>query len=253
MKKSLLKLLSTTLCCSFLFCNSVFGGTWHQQENQWKYEDNGTYVTNNWALDQNVWYHFDTSGTMQTGWILDNGSWYYLDASGAMIANTSRMIDGVNYSFDGSGKWIEPTQTATGWNGSTYTNNEFNYSITFADSFTPQALSDATTHFSVQTKNAVIMADGIEVPSYINIADYMNTFYQDFLNEIQGNTQYVSETTVQLGSYQFTKMHSTYENQLDVDLYWTHADSKLLCFAVACTPAAQPKVQQTLNSIQKLR
>lgn len=252
MKKPMIKLLSLSLASSLLLSANVFAGTWHQQGTQWKYESDGSYAANNWIMDQNTWYHFDKDGMMQTGWILDGGSWYYLDSSGAMLANTSRSIDGVNYNFDSSGRWIESAQTVSGWNGNTFTNTDFNYSITFTDNFTSNSVDNATAHFSVETKNAIIMADGVEIPDYINIEEYMNTFYQEFLNEIQGSTQQVNKTSIQLGDYQFTKIHSTYENQLDVDLYWTYSDSKILCFAVACTPAAQSKVQQTLSSIKRL-
>ena len=42
---------------------------------------------------------------MVTGWVLDGGSWYYLDASGAMVTG-SRVIDGVSYVFDPSGRML---------------------------------------------------------------------------------------------------------------------------------------------------
>ena len=40
---------------------------------------------------------------MLTGWFEENGVRYWMDASGKMLHDTTRMIDGVNYSFDGSG------------------------------------------------------------------------------------------------------------------------------------------------------
>ena len=43
--------------------------------------------------------------TRNTVW---RGTWYYMDASGAMLANTSRLIDGKTYHFNGSGACTNP-------------------------------------------------------------------------------------------------------------------------------------------------
>ena len=45
---------------------------------------------------------------MKTGWLKDSGKWYYLDSSGAMLANTSRIIGGKTYYFNGSGVCTNP-------------------------------------------------------------------------------------------------------------------------------------------------
>ena len=57
-----------------------------------------------WKEENGVWY-FENNGGRYTGWIRSDGNWYYMDpaAGGAMVSNTSMVIDGVTYSFNGSG------------------------------------------------------------------------------------------------------------------------------------------------------
>ncbi len=57
-----------------------------------------------WKEENGVWY-FENNGGRYTGWIRPDGNWYYMDpaAGGAMVSNTSMVIDGVTYSFNGSG------------------------------------------------------------------------------------------------------------------------------------------------------
>ena len=40
---------------------------------------------------------------MATGWLKEGASWYYLDETGVMVTG-DRVIDGVVYSFDSSGR-----------------------------------------------------------------------------------------------------------------------------------------------------
>lgn len=57
-----------------------------------------------WAEENGIWY-FENNGSRYTGWVKPDGNWYYLDPSrgGAMAAGTTMVIDGVTYTFDGSG------------------------------------------------------------------------------------------------------------------------------------------------------
>lgn len=50
------------------------------------------------------WYYYQ-NGAKSLGWIQPDGNWYYLDpaADGKMVSDVSMVIDGVEYSFDGSG------------------------------------------------------------------------------------------------------------------------------------------------------
>lgn len=71
-----------------------------------------------WLKDGNTWYYLGkstdniTEGAMfASRWLEDpkgSGTWYYFDASGAMLAEVTREIDGIRYSFDNSGVCLNP-------------------------------------------------------------------------------------------------------------------------------------------------
>lgn len=66
--------------------------------------DRSDYTPGNWELIDGTWYFAHETG-YYTGWIKPDGNWYYLDPAngGAMIASTTRVIDGVSYTFGASG------------------------------------------------------------------------------------------------------------------------------------------------------
>ena len=93
------------------------GGVWQdtaaETETGWILKDNGyvyilddgTAVTG-WQQIDGTWYYFSKDGLMQTGWLQQGSDWYYLASSGAMVTGSFE-IDGVPYSFDESGRWLE--------------------------------------------------------------------------------------------------------------------------------------------------
>ena len=87
-------------------------------------------IQTNWLKDTDGrWYYFFTEqcvdygkqyykGEMKTGWLNDNGKWYYLVEKsipsegiyrGQMLLNTTREINGIEYTFDETGTWKENT------------------------------------------------------------------------------------------------------------------------------------------------
>lgn len=59
-----------------------------------------------WIQVGGTWYYLTGSGAMATGWIQLGATWYYLaPESGAMVTG-SHVIDGTQYSFNGSGAWV---------------------------------------------------------------------------------------------------------------------------------------------------
>ncbi len=66
-----------------------------------------------WIEDKDGrWYYLDSNGAMKTGWLKNNDKWYYLEPNstgykGEMYGNRTAIIDGKEYSFNGSGAWIE--------------------------------------------------------------------------------------------------------------------------------------------------
>lgn len=83
----------------------------------WKQDSSGSWYFLNlvdghmhtgWIPDGTKWYFCNpANGIMQAGWVKVNGSIYYLDpnAGGAMVTG-SKVIDGIEYSFNSSGALI---------------------------------------------------------------------------------------------------------------------------------------------------
>lgn len=57
-----------------------------------------------WRKENGNWYFYNNGGRM-SGWVKPDGNWYYLDPAnmGAMVSGTTMVIDGVSYTFNGSG------------------------------------------------------------------------------------------------------------------------------------------------------
>ena len=53
----------------------------------------------------NAWYYFKNDGKRLTGWLKKDNQYYYLDpaADGRLVANTTKVIDGVSYNFAPNG------------------------------------------------------------------------------------------------------------------------------------------------------
>ena len=77
---------------------ATVGGTWY-------YLDPATgAMRTGWLELDGVWFRLDpATGAMHTGWLKEGASWYYLDETGVMVTG-DRVIDGVAYSFDSSGR-----------------------------------------------------------------------------------------------------------------------------------------------------
>lgn len=104
---------------------------WVEDSTGWYYyyDTNGGYYADTWQLINNEWYSFDSQGyARKTVWLQDGGNyywlkedckmarnewlyynytWYYFGSDGSMYYGTTYTIDGVNYSFDNNGAWIE--------------------------------------------------------------------------------------------------------------------------------------------------
>ena len=86
----------------------VYGAQWKQDSTGWWYEqDNGSYPAGGWELISGNWYYFNGLGYMQAGWIESNGEWYYCAPTGEMLHDTTQTIDGVSYTFQSSGAWLQ--------------------------------------------------------------------------------------------------------------------------------------------------
>lgn len=114
-----------------LHYNSQKSG-WEKTSEGWCYYENNTPVTG-WKTIDGARYYFNTSGIMQTGWVKDGINWYYMNGSGVMKTGWQKLADGnwyyfyedghmacnetvniggSNYTFNGSGIWV---QKKNGW------------------------------------------------------------------------------------------------------------------------------------------
>ena len=108
------RLFILALLMTFLAAMPVYAAQWHQDTTGWWYEqDNGTYPAGKWELINGQWYNFNQSGYMQTGWVNSNGVWYYCLPSGEMVHDTTMEIDGVSYTFQSDGAWVQPAGNQT--------------------------------------------------------------------------------------------------------------------------------------------
>lgn len=137
--KKVITALVLAASLTITMAQAAMAGTWESQDTRWRYRnDDGSYAAAQWVLDNGTWYYVEQDGFMKTGWYQDgSGVWYYLDeGSGAMAANTTRNIGGVDYTFDGSGAWVQPAvHLNDGWNGTTYVNRKMGYQITIPENY----------------------------------------------------------------------------------------------------------------------
>lgn len=77
-------------------------------ENYMCSDDSNLIVSRCWMETQKGWMYFDENGyALASQWIYLGHKWYYLKSSGAMACNEKLTVDGVQYQFDASGKWIK--------------------------------------------------------------------------------------------------------------------------------------------------
>lgn len=73
-------------------------------------------LKNGWVEEREGWRYYDANGNLVNGWIAAEGGdgrgnevWYYVDpATNVMIANTTRVINDVSYTFGEDGSWVAP-------------------------------------------------------------------------------------------------------------------------------------------------
>ena len=76
---------------------------WLNLDGTWFRLDASGAMRTGWLKEGSSWYYLQPSGAMATGWVKDGAYWYYLDEGGVMVTG-DRVIDGVAYTFDSSGR-----------------------------------------------------------------------------------------------------------------------------------------------------
>ena len=104
-------------------------GSWKHNKKGWWYQDSkGWYPKNQWQLIDSTWYFFKKNGYMaqneyvngywfnkdgswtypdRASWKKDSKGWWFGDASGWYAKNKTYTINGVKYTFNKAGYWVE--------------------------------------------------------------------------------------------------------------------------------------------------
>lgn len=258
MNKKIFKLPLITASLSILCSANIFAASWQQQGNQWKYEQDGQFAADTWQLDQGSWYHFDENGIMQTGWLLDQGSWYYLDHNGAMLADTSRMIDGIDYNFNADGRWIE-TAAASWWSGNTYYNSRFNYKLTVPEGFSvvddlfdsfanDLEDTDSALHTIVSKDNAYVYTMHVGRGTY----DTIDNYFQEFAAELNYGTSIPNIGEDLINGIVYKKLEISWDDIMGIMIYGKETNEGLFHIVAFYEPSDKPSVDQIIASIQPL-
>lgn len=135
-KKHLKKVIAIGIITTLVLALNSIGASasWRKNiDNTWSY-DNAI----EWKNIDGLWYYFNSNSVMQTGWLNDKENWYYLQSNGSMARNTTLLINGVNYSFNSYGSWINQVVSNSSNTNNIILNTNTNYTtkINTADKMT---------------------------------------------------------------------------------------------------------------------
>ena len=212
---------------SVLFSSQAFAGWEQAGDNQWKYEKDGTFLTNQWLEDR--------------------GNWYYLDENGLMIANATKNIEGAEYSFDSTGKCLNHGQT-----GRVYMNNKMGYSICIPEDTSTNAFDGELETFDISAQNMLLSFYNEEVPENLDPETYASVLELGFFEGIKENKIFIEKKPVQIGDFDFTRTRYDYGDGIVLDFYIGIQGHKILVIAVFYIPETEAKTQEVLNSLCKI-
>ena len=115
------KAAAAVLSVGLLF--GMFGTPVHADWNQTSsgkvyYTDSSGKKVKGWKTIDGDKYYFDDNGYMKTGWLKLGDTYYYLQSDGSAAVNKTLKIDGKNYTFDNSGKYV--AGMSDGWHKDSY-------------------------------------------------------------------------------------------------------------------------------------
>ena len=101
---------------------------WVKVNNTWYYLKESGAMATGWVKDGDTWYYMNSSGAMAANewcggywlgasgawtyqpigsWKKNNTGWWFGDTSGWYAKSTTQKIDGVNYTFNAAGYWVQ--------------------------------------------------------------------------------------------------------------------------------------------------
>lgn len=123
MKKIVLIIFSLLLIFTFSF--SLFANGWENENGQYRFKRNGSYVSGEILYYEDQYYILDVNGYMvQSSWTVFNNNNYYAGNDGSLFKDGKYQIDNHFYYFDREGILLK------GWIDDTYYANDEGYLVT---------------------------------------------------------------------------------------------------------------------------
>ncbi len=230
MKK--LRIILVTTCLSALFSIQAFAG-WIQADNsQWKYDLNGTQVSNQWVEDQ--------------------GSWYYLNNNGIMLANITQEINGTSYSFDGSGKCLNPNSSEAK-TSSTFTNNDIGFSIDIPTNVTTNAFDTTQQNISIDAEDFYLDIGFYNVDSDLNPWVYATNAETKLCEEYKNTLAHIESSYGKVGDYYMYNRVYLYDKSALFDFYSYVEGHKVISIVLASySKSGKETAWDILKTLKKL-
>ncbi len=255
MKKGL-KAAALALAFSMLSSATAFAGVWEGQEGAWRYRnDDGSYAVAQWVNDKENWYYLEADGLMKTGWYQDAaGAWYYLEPdSGVMAAGVTKNIDGVDYTFDSSGVWLQP-QAASGWDGLTFRDQAMDLQFTVPDGYSiidPSSMLDSYPYLRACAQSSdgsvrffATLYDMPNIAQYnISAHDLAVAFAKEFPNR-------AIVRTVDLNGCTYEQVAIRTDLLFISNSYFRRVGDAIVCIDTDCLLGDKAQLDQIVNSIK---
>jgi len=206
-----------------------------------------------WVEIDNGQWTYEQDGSRVSGeWIQDQGKWYYLNTDGIMLAGTTQTIDGTEYSFDGSGRWIEPSAVQTGVNGSVYTNTDFSYTLEIPSGMAYSLEDNGSLNLGSDT-TLINIGHLVYTAGDVNVTERAEAFVSNFKGDIETDFAFQYTTEVTMGDRAFTRYHF-YSGQYNasVDLYISIQENGFMSVFAGYVQSTEPTIQNILRTMKKL-
>jgi len=230
MKK--LKVLLTTACFSFLFSMEAFANWVQVDSGQWKYDLFGTYISNQWVEDE--------------------GNWYYLDDNGIMLANITQEINSASYTFDTSGKCMNPG-TIDYKNTKAFIREDIGFSVDIPTKVTTDAFNTTDENFSIESEDFYINLGFANIESDLNPWGYGLQAETQFCKDYQNDAVQVSTSYKKLGDFYMYYREYLLYNSAYIDFYSYVEDHKVISIVqVSYSKSSRERSTDILNTLKKI-
>jgi hypothetical protein len=227
-----LKVILAVACFSALFSIQAFAG-WVQTENgHWNYDLEGTLVINQWIEDQ--------------------GDWYYLNNEGIMLADITQEINGVSYTFDNSGKCMNPNASDANTTR-TFINNDIGFTIDIPTNVTTDAFDTTQQNITIESEGFYINMGFYNVDSDLNPWAYATNAETELCEEYKNTLVHIKSSYGKLGDYYMYNRVYLYDKSALFDFYSYVEDHKVISIVLLSYSKTGKEIAwDILSSLKKL-